>query len=187
MAALVDIDEYAAAIGRTLDEEEIEAIEFQLEAASADVRDYLGQTLDVVVDDIVTLHGSGTKALLLPELPVVAVTAVTLNDEAITTYTADLDNGVLFRVGWGAVWNVGFSNVTVTYDHGYTEIPFNIRRAVIELAKVGYHSAGRVPGISSEITGPFAITYSGTTNDAEVHDKILGTLARRQVRKVPTA
>ena len=53
------------------------------------VRDYLCQQIDQVVGDVVTVYGTGTRAMLLPELPVTVVTSITFDGDAVTDYTVD--------------------------------------------------------------------------------------------------
>jgi hypothetical protein len=87
----------------------------------------------------VTLDGSGTDALLLPELPARGAGTVTVNGGTVTNYVLN-SNGVLFRGTAGVyprpVWPMGRQNVTVTYDHGYldADLPRDVRMVALSVA-----------------------------------------------------
>jgi hypothetical protein len=144
-----------------------------LEAACDVVRDYVSQQLDLVEDDVITIHGTGTRALLLPELPVNAVTTVTVNGAALTDWTVDSD-GLLWRnsPGW---WERGFQYV-VTYDHGYETVPAILKRVACQLAA----AAVRPAGVKAESAGPFSVTYDEGDGLA-----LLSVLNRRIVKRIP--
>jgi hypothetical protein len=72
--------------------------ELALAAACDAVRDRMSQTLNAVTGDVITLVGTDSRALLLPELPVTAVTSVTVNGVAVTDWTLDAYGaGILWR------------------------------------------------------------------------------------------
>jgi len=109
-----------------------DASRIALDSACEVVRGYIGQTLNLVEDDEVYIDGTGTRSLLLPQLPVVSIAEVTtfdINGEDETTLTEDVDfkigdAGVLWRIsapgstGWG-LWPWGHRNIFVVYTHGY--------------------------------------------------------------------
>lgn len=83
--------------------------------------------------------GTGTDALLLPELPVNNAGTVLIDGSAITDYMLNA-NGILLRGTAGAdprpVWPLGRQNVTVTYEHGYADadLPRDIRAVALAVA-----------------------------------------------------
>jgi hypothetical protein len=98
----------------------------------------------------VTLDGTGTDALLLPERPVSAAGTVTVSGTAVTDYVLN-GNGMLIRkvtdptsVDWwtdqpflpAPKWPAGRQNVVVTYDHGYAsdDLPRDIRMVALAIA-----------------------------------------------------
>lgn len=101
------------------------------------VRAWTDQTISVVTNETVTFDGSGTDALLLPEMPVIQVRSVTVDGEVVTDFTLRAD-GVLIRTpGDGtASWPEGRQNVIVTYDHGWVaeEIPHEIKQVALSVA-----------------------------------------------------
>jgi len=105
-----------------------------LEHASGAIQAYLEQTVTEVADDIVTLDGTGSWALVLPERPVTAIDSIavdgTLIDDA--DYTFDGPSGIVTRLN--GAWGTKVASVVATYTHGYATVPHDIRAATLELA-----------------------------------------------------
>jgi hypothetical protein len=138
-----------------------------IDSACEIVRSYLDQYLNLVESDEVTLDGTGTYSLLLPQRPVVAVNSVEIADEADPEFYLD-DAGILYRTD-GVVWTKGHGNVTVDYDHGYAfhesdvdgarRMPSDIRRVALELASRIWVSQGTQTGqVESETIGSYSYT-----------------------------
>lgn len=90
-------------------------MELLLQLASGVVRRFTGQTLSEVLGDQVEYGPTDRLALFLPERPVLAVSAITVDGDAFTDF--DWTRwGTLTRVDAGA-WASG--PIVVTYDHGY--------------------------------------------------------------------
>lgn len=95
----------------------------------------------------ITIDGSGTHALPLPNLDVREVYAVTVNgtawseDDLAQITPAD---GLLF-LEWGKVWPGGKRNITLHYSHGLDRPPGAITRAGLMLARE-YLVKSDVPG-----------------------------------------
>jgi methyl coenzyme M reductase alpha subunit len=169
MASFVDLSEYLAYYGIT-DGDAIVRAEYDLAAACDRIRDYLGQTIDEVEDDVVTIHGSGTRALTLPELPA-TVTTITDDGTAVTDWTVD-DYGLIWRT---YSWCAGRPYV-VTYTHGYAaaDVPALLKVVAFKLARI----EGLAGGVRQESAGPFSVTY-------ETPDQVLTVLDRQVVKRVP--
>lgn len=90
-----------------------------------------------------TLDGTGTDAILLPQLPVTTVGTVTVDGTAVTDYTLN-SNGILFRGSVsaegsaysGSTWPEGRQNVAVTAVYGYesTDFPRSVRMVALAIA-----------------------------------------------------
>lgn len=141
-------------LGRDLSDDERAVI--ALHAASDIVRSEAGQDLTEAADDIVVLDGTGTDALLLPQLPVTAVSLVTIDDTPFTDYTL-ANNGVLFCTA-GSYWTKGRQNIAVTYDHGFTtaEFPRDLRMVALNLAARVYDQQI----VSQESVGAYSVTFA---------------------------
>lgn len=124
---------------------------FLLERASDSVRDDVGQRIDFTADDVCELTGNGERVLVLPELPVTAVGAVTVDGTAVTDWTWRR-SGVLRR--W-AGWPFD-SAVAVTYSHGYQVIPAVAHDVTITAAARAYLNPGQ---LLSENAGAAQVGY----------------------------
>lgn len=118
-----------------------------IDSACAMVRTFTEQDLDQVFNERITLDGTGTDAIVLPQLPVTNLGTVNLisssgGTTAVTDYALN-GHGVLLRKRGSAnyswpttiAWPVGRQNVQINYDHGYAEVPEDIRMVALTLAK----------------------------------------------------
>ncbi len=141
-----------------------------LDAACDVCRTMAEQTFNEVLGDEITLDGTGTDCLLLPELPVTTAGTVLVNGTAVDDYALG-GNGRLIRMGGtagytssgAATWPLGRENVVVTYDHGYggSALPRDVRMVALSLA-------GRivVQGVATQETlGDVSVTYAGPALD----------------------
>lgn len=130
---LASLEDFAAARNVSFDPTDLQAI-LALEGASGIVRAYCNRDFTYVEDDEVTIFPRGTAGLLLPEIPVYEVSAVTListdgteTDLETTDWFVDGASGILYRVSttgtypwdWGWHWYVPTARVRITYTHGY--------------------------------------------------------------------
>lgn len=136
-----------------------------IDAACDVCRNHAEQTFNVVTGDEVTLDGTGTDALLLPELPVTSVGEVAVDGDVVTDYALN-GNGVLLRTAPGT-WPKRRQVVVVTYDHGYATdtLPRDVRMVALQLATRLMRVV--VPG-SSESLGQYSISYSAQAAEAGV-------------------
>jgi len=121
----IGVDELRAALADA--ELDVAQAAWLCEWGSAAVRAEVGQTINVVEGDTVTVDGTGSWLVLLPEIEVRDVTAVAVHG-------ADLDEsgfewnaaGCLWRLGGArgllsgrARWPSRPRSIQVTYDHGW--------------------------------------------------------------------
>lgn len=144
------------------------------------VRTLAEQRFDEVSGETISLDGSGTDSLLLPELPVNTVGTVTVNGGTVTDYCL-ADNGILYRgtagsrYSWPHCWPAGRQNVTVTYDHGYSEVPEDIRMVALAVA-----SRLVVQGPASfEVLGDQQVRYGVNSTDFTNGEKMIIQKYRR--------
>jgi hypothetical protein len=130
----------------------------------------------------VTLDGTGTDALLLPQRPVTAVAGVQVNGAAITDYVLSAQ-GALFRGTAGArassspTWPLGRQNVQVVYSAGYQTlaVPADVCEVALNVAMRAV-----AQGIASaETVGDVQISYSVgsddlTTNELRILERYRG-------------
>lgn len=123
-----------------------------LASASAAVREAAGSPISQVTATARALGGCG-QWLHLPG-PVVAVTAVTIDDETVTDSTT-FPHALFRRCGWGDVGSV----VTVTGTFGLAVVPADIVSLVCDM--VAMASAGDLvdPRVSQESIDDYRVTY----------------------------
>jgi hypothetical protein len=160
-----------------------------VDAACDTVRTVAEQTFNRTVGGTAVFDGTGTDALLLPELPVTAAGTVLVNGTAVTDYVLN-DNGILFRRGSLAptstyydytvpmVWPNGRQNIEVTYDHGYADadLPRDVRMVALSLA-----SRLVVQGVATEETlGDARVKYAGPATDLTAGEQMILRKYRRR-------
>lgn len=139
------------------------------------VRALTEQAFNQVIGGTAVLDGTGTDALLLPQLPVTAAGTVTVNGDAVTDYTLS-SNGILYRGGsigdaCSSAWPSGRQNITVTYDHGYAddEVPLDVCMVALAIA-----ARLVVQGpLKSETIGQVSATYAVAATDLTVGEKAI--------------
>ena len=154
--AFATTDDLGNVLGREIDSEDASALA-ALDAATAVVQAYTGQTLTAVSNDELTLDGNGTRVLVLPQLPVTSVDSIEVDGEALDAaeyqWSAD---GYLRRVG--SNWPTDLRSVVVVYDHGYASIPDLVVAITAQLAARLYESPAAV---KQETIGAYSVTYTG--------------------------
>lgn len=165
---LASVERYAETNGIQFDPADLQVIR-ALEDASAFVRNYTGRSFDLVENDEVLLDGTGRDAILLPQLPALAVTAVTVTDQwcdnvdVLETTDWVLDSaGMLWRKGW-LHWPYGHANIDVVYDHGYATVPEDIQAAVVALAYATVTAGGASGPVEQEQLLNYSVTYASRT------------------------
>ena len=155
--------------------------------ATAAIRNYCHQTIELVEDDVWTFDVRPARwNLMLPELPVVEVTGVVEDGEPL-----DLEDdyqvglyGQLWRVG--RRWKEGVQVVAVTYTHGYETIPDDVIGVCTRAAARGYQAGLRsaesegVPGVASKGLGDFTVSFVGETGGG-VGEGVMGASAARML------
>jgi hypothetical protein len=160
-----------------------------LEEAADLIRDRTCQSWDLVVDDEVSVHGTGRQVLLLPHVPVNSVSVVVEDGTTLAPadYVLEPADGILWRVG--AVWPMGILNITVTNTHGYATPPAWLRMANITIAKRLYDGTPRVAGIRSEQLGAHSVVTGDirTEGGGELTDVEGAVLDRHRFPRIPVA
>lgn len=164
--------------------EQTAAAKRALTEASQAIRNYCRQHLELVEDDEITLDCRGGSRLFLPQLPVLAITAVV---EDGVTLTVDDDyklgqHGVLHRIG--AKWKKGVQIIQVTYSHGYAVLPDDIVAIATRAASRAYQSGLRAAddeatlGVQSKSLGDFSVAYASEQSGG-VGEGVMGASAAR--------
>lgn len=165
---------------------QIAAANRALSEATAAIRNYTRQFLELVADETITLDSPGGERLFLPELPVAEVSEVVEDGTVLTPgdhYKLG-QNGILHRIG--ARWAKGIQIVEVTYSHGYAELPDDIVAIATRAAARAYQAGLRasddegVMGVSSKSLGDFSVAFSGEQSGG-AGEGVMGASAARML------
>lgn len=94
-----------------------------LAAAEQAVRAYCGWHVAPVVDEALTLDGSGTNTLFIPTLRVVAISAITNGDQVLDPATLEWSADGFARLPYGQLWTDKLRGVNIQLRHGYQAAP----------------------------------------------------------------
>jgi hypothetical protein len=166
MTGFCEVADVAEFLQMDIPSEKAASVQRAIDAATAEIQDHCRQTLSLVENDDISLDvAPGQTRLLLPELPVVAVQAVTEAGRPLqegTDYVLG-QHGMLHRIG--RPWAAGIQNVTVTYTHGYATLPGTLvdicTRAAARAYQAGLRAEAQegVPGVQAESLGDHSVTY----------------------------
>jgi len=165
MAAFATVSDFATFLQRDLSAPDTATAEMLLDSATQAIKDEVGQTIEVVTETV-TIYGDGRELLLLPQIPVTAVTTVTVGGVAWVNNTNFIweRNGILAALidtqGLLGAWTWRKA-VVVNYTHGYTPIPKSLQSLCLSLAA---RSMASPMSVSSESIGNYSVTYAGDTS-----------------------
>lgn len=160
---LATVSDLAAVLQTTLASDDPAAL-FQLRAASGKIRNYLQQTITAVTGDLVELDPVNGLLVVLPEMPIAAVSLVETFDGAAwtvadpKTYTLSKRTGIISgKPGIGITWPSAPESWRVTYDHGYGNVPDALVGICADFAARAYSSPS---GMEMERIGGYQAKYS---------------------------
>ena len=91
-------------------------------------------------------HDGGKKKVLLKNIPVTAISSISIDDTALSSeyYTYDEDSGII-RLKTGYAFDGGPGSIEVSYTGGFDEdsIPGDLKRTVTQLVALEYYLSGR--------------------------------------------
>ena len=178
----ISVSDLEAWLDETIVDPNSLAVKITLDSACQKVRTYIGQTINLVEDDVEVHSGSGRRKLRLRERPVRSVSEVKIDDEVMDPSTYNVRDAIITFIETDYWWN-GDDNIYVTYTHGYDivepsdfNVPADMRLVALLLAARIYQNIG-VPvitgGVSGETIGDYSYTVdtSGSTSSAiELYD-----------------
>lgn len=166
---LVTLQQAMPWLGQTVDPNGI--IAGLISAVSTQIQNFIGyQVAETTYTR--TFNGKGGSKLLLPDRPVITVTALTIDLVSIPLAVPPASgflNDAKFVYLYGGpspshfnCWNSfnrGSQNVTVTYTAGYTTVPYDIQQACLNWLSAAFALLGNDPTISALRAGDTQITY----------------------------
>lgn len=172
--ALVTTQELSDYIGRDVSSDDGAA--FAVESASQIVQTLTEQDFTEATNTV-SLDGTGTDTLLLPQRPVSTVGTVTVNGEEETDFTYTPE-GRLIRTSedeptystWSqgyqssAYWPQGRQNVEVTYTHGAGTAPADVRMVALMIAYRLVTQGGALQEAVGDVTKRYAVASTDLTS-----------------------
>lgn len=147
---------------------------FLIETTQSLIREYTGQCITEVEDDIEFVDGTGRDAFRLRQRPVTEI-AELLEDGTDTpagTYPDhdwmfDQDTGVVFREA--GKWRPGRGNIKVTYTHGWAaaDVPAVLVAVSLNVARRLFNTYGTIAvtgTVQSETIGAYSYTLAVTAD-----------------------
>ncbi|MEV4437488.1 hypothetical protein AB0K09_00475 [Streptomyces sp. NPDC049577] len=154
--------------------------ELALAIASATVRAYLRLDVTAVTGDVVTVPPSYRRELQLRQRPVTAVTSVVGADDGQPVTGWTLRGAALVRE---QPWT---SEVTVTYDHGWAQVPDDIRGVVLALAQAAVTNPEMLRQVSiDDYSRTYATETLGAGGLSRADEKVLDRYRRSSFTVVP--
>lgn len=155
-----------------------------IEMACDTIRFITGQDIAYVEGGTAILDGTGTDALPLPQRPVLNAGTVVEGGETLVEgedYKLGA-NGVLFRLpgvidnGWGdaelrTYWWPGRQNIVVTYSHGHSTIPGEVKQVALGLAERLFLRDSS--GIVFEQLGQRSVRYENASSELTGTEKLV--------------
>ena len=134
----------------------------------------------------VSLDGTGTDVLILPQRPVANAGTVLVNGGTITDYIPPTPDGFLYRGSatatyytGGVCWPRGRQNVRITYEHGFQSI--DVPRS-IRMVAISYAARLIMQGVAqSETVGDTTVNYGMAASDLTANELriLIGYLGTR--------
>jgi len=154
-----------------------EAAQRAIDEATAKIKNYCRQYLELVEDETITLDSIGASTINLPELPVIDVSEVVEDDELLVVddnYKLG-SSGILHRIG--RRWASGIQNIEITYTHGYKAeddysstapvLPQDFIDVCTRAAARAYQAGLRseelegIPGVAATSLGDYSVSFGG--------------------------
>jgi hypothetical protein len=139
-----------------------------LDAASAFARSYCQWSISYEADVEWTLDGPGGCLLALPTLHLIAVTALSVNDELVDPAELELSQTglVVRRCGWPHQ----LGGIVAVATHGYSETPRDVTAVVCSAASRMLGGAGK-GSVTTERVGGVQVTWGREGAEASALSK----------------
>lgn len=156
-------------------------IDAEIRRASAAIEQYCNRIFAAETVSETFRLDDGARSLLLTRRPIISVTSITEDGVALagSDWEADLDAGILFRLGSDAQTDWSASKVTIVYQAGYNSYPKDLQDAALRLVRMARASRSRDPTIKSETVegvGQTVYWISGSANFGSMPPDVTGIL-----------
>jgi hypothetical protein len=162
MPSFASVSELELHLGRTFDGAEFAAAEQSLELATAIIQAFTGQQM-FPGSSVETIHSPQNFSttggvVVLKQRPVVDITSVEVDGDA-AGFTFDPNSGIVHvsRIDpLTQTFPVWPNSIVVSYDHGYAEIPGQVKAVCLDLARQEFDNPS---GYASVTIGDFSASY----------------------------
>ena len=128
------------------------------------------------------IDGEYTESIVLSQKPIISVESLTIDDEEETDYYLYKKSGIIKRKSVGFnIWPddnpkyrfpEGKQNIVIEYTAGYSEIPYDLQKAVWDIIKSARERKDYA-GLSKYTIGDESITWSKGAVPSEAMDTIM--------------
>lgn len=171
---LIDSQDLSDYLGRDVTDDD--GATLAVDAANQIVRTLTDQDFSEATSTV-TLDGTGTDSVFLPQRPVNTVGTVAVNGEDVTDFTFN-DEGRLVRTSeddpsfatWAqgyqstAYWPNGRQNIEVTYEHGAGTVPSDVRMVALMIAHRMVTQGGNLKEQVGDVNRTYAVSSTDLTN-----------------------
>lgn len=194
--SLVLLSEYKEILGITgnTEDEFVELAQYEIESK---VKNYLNRDLEL--NDYVELYnGTGDKYLALNQFPINSVTKVekysgldSNNDEE----WEELEQGIDYErivipttkdyiLIDGSLFSLGNQNIRITYNAGYSDIPYEIQQACKKLMLLYYGEVKKTKSLGMSSVSQGSGFTQTTTYDLSAEERILKSIEKYRALNV---
>jgi hypothetical protein len=160
-----------------------------VEIATGLVQSMAGQRLVLVTDDTVQLDAPFDRYLLLPERPVVSVSAVAIDASPIADWI-QIRNRLWRRRGWHMprwTWPTPPAQVHVTYTHGFQPGDQRLQLARLAVLSLASGVASNPSGATMVRIDDYSAAYDAMRARADASPFLADSLRRQYGRPVGSA
>jgi len=134
----------------------VASAELALDIASDAVEKYIGYPVEEVVDDVISVDGTRNYVFLLPAYPVTDIASITEDGIMLDTDEYEYSQfGIVKKLN--GLWTNKLNGITITYTHGFTDVPMSIIGVVLALASRIKDGSSN---IKQESMGSYSVTYA---------------------------
>ncbi len=152
-----------------------------ISGVSRAIATHCGRTFVEATETAVKIDGDGTDILLV-KYPILAITTLVNN----TTTVVETTNWEVYKerghieLTDGSVWTKGRKKVTITYRHGYEDIPDDLQMAALAwCAKKFFDIKDNRVGVSTRSTADgSSTTYATSFVSGDMPDEVKAVIAR---------
>jgi Phage gp6-like head-tail connector protein len=124
--------------------------------ASVFMQNYMNR--DIIAQNYTdTFDGVGGSALVVTNYPINSISSLMIDNVSVPAAANSISNGYTFNYNRitlrGYCFNRGLNNVTITYNAGFSAVPFDLEQGCIEIVGNKYRESTRIGESSKTLAG----------------------------------